>query len=432
MRTIDKNGTQLVTPEEQAQFFDIPCREPCVEKLTELLEPGKKNKGAVIKLHLEDFKSFNDTFGYEFGGQFLFEIAKFLCTLEGADVYRIAGVEFIIILENRTRPNVMQLLDHILERFTRSWNLGGMDCIAPVSIGLCWFPGYGETAAAVLDDLSRAVTESTHLGQNQVVEYDSNLQQKILRRNAIARKIPEALQSGAVELRYRPTFHVEQGRFTRADCYIRMLDAEYGIIAFHEFLSIAEQSGQVVQVGRHVIGKVCELIAELMAAGKDFETIAVPLSPIQLLQESFVADVKAALKQAKIPAEKLAFEISDVIAMSAFSTAHTNLAELADLGAEIVLTAFGTGFSGLSHILDMPVDTVKLERLLIWQLDNDPRGAVLVEGLIHIAKNLDIALVAEGVETENQVAQLKEFGCMYEQGFYYSPTLTAKELQELL
>lgn len=430
MRITNNNGAPVVSPEEQDHFFATPRREPCVDALTEILGAGKKKKGAVIKLHLEDFKAFNDTFGYEFGGRFLQEISRFLCMIEGADVYRVAGVEYIVILEDLARPVVEQVLENIIDRFDRSWQLSGMDCMCAVNIGLCWFPGYSETADGMLEDLSHAVSESALMGQNQVVVYDTDLMQKILRKNTLARKIPEALQSGAVELRYRPTWNVEKERFTRADCYIRMLDSEFGIIPYQEFISIAEQSGQIGAVSQYSIRKTCELIASFMDAGKEFESIAVPISPIQFLQERFAQDVEIILQETAIPAEKLAFEITDILAMRAFSSAQTNLGALSDLGVEIVLTEFGTGYSGLNNILDMPVDVVKLERLLIWQLDNDPRGAHLAEGLIHIAKNLGVKLIAEGVETETQVAQLKKFGCMYEQGFYYSPTLAASELED--
>ena len=426
MRLTEHGETDLL---ELDRFFALPGLEPCQEKLTEILG-AKKKKGAVIQLHLEEFKSFNDTFGYEFGCLFLKEIARYLCEIEGTDVYRIAGVDFVVILEDTARTVVDTVLENIVTRFDNSWHINNLDCMCSVNIGISWFPGYAETADDMLENLNHAVNESAQLGQNEVVTYNEDLMLKIFRKNSIARKIPEFLQSGALELRYRPTYHTETGKCTRADCYMRLISDEFGIIQSREFLPIVEESGQIGIVSHYAITKTCDLIAKLIAEGKEFETIAVPVSPIQLLQERFWSDVAAIINAAGIPAKKLSFEITESVALSAFSSAQVNIQKLSDLGVEIVLTEFGTGYSGLNSILSMQVDVVKLERLLIWQLENDPRGIHLVEGLIHIAKNLDVKLVAEGVETEEQVRLLKNVGCEYEQGFYYSPTLTASELKD--
>lgn len=413
---------------ELNRFFDVPHPELCKKKLQEFLE-GKQSKSAVIQIHLEDFKSFNDTFGYEFGGLFIKKIARFLCSIPKADVYRIAGVEFVIILENCSRANVESVLNHIVDRFDCSWQLKGMDCMSAINIGVLYFPYQAESVAEVLENLNDAVSESAVLGQNVVVAYNEDLKQKILRKKMIARRIPEALKDGSVEIRYRPTYNVPLKRFTRADCYMRMYCEDFGIIQASEFIPIAEQSGQIGIVGRYAIEKTSEMIADLLAANKDFETIAVPISPIQFLQEHFVEEVEQIIQKTGIPASSLAFEVTEHFALNAFSTAQANLQEISDMGIEIVLTEFGTGQSGLSNVLSMPIDAVKLERLLIWQLDNNPRGAHLIEGLIHIAHNLGIKLIAEGVETETQVESLEKFGCEYEQGFYYSPTLTADDLK---
>jgi FOG: EAL domain len=432
MRLTDTNGVSREWTQQDEQFFAAPHREPCTEKLAELLRMGKAQKGAVIKLHLEDFKSFNNIFGYQFGGMFLQEIAQFLCGLDGADVYRIAGVEFVMILENKTRQAVEGILGTMMGRFEHSWHLGGMDCMCAVNMGLCWLPAQSgtEDADALLEDLTQAVGESATIGPNQAAIFDGELMHKIVRKNAIARKLPELIQSGAVEVRYRPTWSTVQKRFTRADCYIRLLNEEFGMVPAQEFLAIAEQSGQIGAVSQYVIQKTCTIIGQLIREGRDFETIAVPISPIQFMQERFAQEVQGILDETGIPAERLAFEITEMTTMSAFPSAQANLGDLAEMGIEIVLTEFGTGYSGLNSVLNMPVDVVKLERLLIWQLDNDPRASHLVEGLIHIANNLGIKLIAEGVETETQVEFLQASGCEYEQGFYYSPTLMPEELKD--
>lgn len=420
------------SPQEPENQFAYPSIEPCLKRLDSLLggDGAKKEKGAVIKVYLENFKSFNDTFGYHFGGLFIQEIGRFLSEIRGAEVYRTAGVEFIVLLEKANHAAAQTMADEITNRFGESWHINNMDCMASCNVGLAYYPGHAQSASEMMDNLSHAVSESAQTGQNMVITFDEDLKRKLIRRTSIARDIPKALEENRVEIRYRPSYNVEQKRFTRADCYMRLLNSDFGIIPAAEFIPIAEESGQINAISLYAIDKVCAMIARLREEKLDFETIAVPISPIQFMQDHFVEDVEAAVEKAGIPAQSLAFEVAESITLNAYANAQMRISELADLGIELVLAEFGTGYSGLNNVLNLPVKVLKLERLLIWQMDNDPRVPHLVEGLIHIAKNLGMKLIAEGVETAAQVENLKSFGCEYEQGFYYSPTMTPDELVE--
>lgn len=427
-----KKNPETAAPEASGSggFLSVPQPGPCFEKLDSLLSANKKGKGAVIKLHMENFKSFNDMFGFHFGELMLKEIVGFLKQRKGAQLYRTAGVEFVLILENANHAAALSIAEEIGQRFAESWHINGLDCMCSINMALAYYPGNAESSAEIMQDLAHAINESERIGQNRLVVFGEDLKQKILRKNSIALQIPSALEDGSMELRYRPSYYAAAKRFTRADCYMRLHNAQFGIVHSDELVPIAEESGQINAVTLFVIERTCKLIAELIAADKDFETIAVPVSPIQFMQERFVDDVRDIIERAGVPASRLAMEVADSVAITAFTNALVRINELADLGIEIILTDFGTGNSSLTGILDLPVKAVKLDRLFIWQLENDPRVPPLAEGLVYISKKLGLKLVAEGVETQTQVRLLERFGCEYEQGFYYSPTMSVSELMD--
>jgi len=427
-----QDGDTRIADDAFDDFFSIPRPDACKMALDRLMLAFRQKKGMVLKIYLEDFKSFNDMFGYEFGNTLIKDISRFLCGVENADVYRYAGVEFIAIFEDITPADGIEVMKTIARRFDASWTVGGLDCMCLANIGAVRYPGQAVSTPDILEHLAYTVTHSAVAGPNKPVAFNQDLMSKIHRRKTIARMIPKALESGAIEIRYRPTHHVASGKFTRADCYLRLLTGEFGPVQAHEFMPIVEETGQINAVSQYAIRSVCRMIKELIGEGVAFETIAVPISPIQFLQERFVSDVAAILRETGIPASRLGFEVTEGVALSAFASAQMRMSELAEMGIEMVLTEFGTGYSGVSNILAMPVDTVKLERMLLWQVDNHPEGAKLVEGLIYVAHKLGVKVIAEGVETVHQVQLLEKFGCDYEQGFYYSPTLVPADLKAAL
>jgi diguanylate cyclase (GGDEF)-like protein len=316
------------------EFFAYPNAAACQEALTELLLV--KSKGVALKLYLENFKAFNDMFGYQFGGLFLKEIARYLCGIPGADVYRPVGVEFIIILEGQNRSGAIAVLEDIIDRFNSSWSINNMDCMCSCNLGMAFYPGHASTAAELMDQLGHAADASAEQGPNQYAIFDTELNQKLYRLNAIARMIPSAIESGQLELRYRPSHSVPGNRFTRADSYMRLLSPEFGVIQASEFIPVAEETGLIYMVSQYAVTEACKLIARLNELEVDFESIAVPISPIQFMQERFVGDVASAIETAGIEPGQLALEVPESVALSSFASGREKMAELSDMGVEIV------------------------------------------------------------------------------------------------
>jgi EAL domain-containing protein (putative c-di-GMP-specific phosphodiesterase class I) len=269
-------------------------------------------------------------------------------------------------------------------------------------------------------------------GDNQYAFYDQKIHQKHLRHQAITLNLTSALEKHELEMRYRTTYDVKKQKFTRAEFYIRIFVPELGMVGGVEFIPIAEDSGQIRALMYYILNETAAKIAELLKQGIEFESIAVCISPVLLQQADFVDKVAEVIQQYEIPSGKLAIEIDGNDIGCSYNTIMDLTTQLSDMGVELILNSYGSGSSGLCQMLNLPVDILKLERLYIWQMDNDPQSEPVIEGLIHIADKLGKRVIAEGVETAHQIQLLDQFGCDLRQGFYYAPTIPAAVLSDIL
>ena len=389
-------------------------------------------KGVVMKVYLENFKNLNKSFGYDYCEALLAQITDYLNGVSGSRVFRYIGVEFMIVLEGAGEGAACDLAAKILERFESVWTVGESDCVCSAQIGICSCPTYAEDMASLLKNLDTAVAAAEECGPNQYAVFDSKLHGQALRRQAIARYLQTALEKKEIEVRYRPTYSLKSGRFTRADSYMRIFIQGIGLIGAGEFMPIAEDSGQIRAIGYYALEDAGRFIARLLKAQREFESICIPVSPIRLIQEDFVDQVENVIARYEIPAGKLALELDDTALSSVYLNVNITMQQLADLGVELVLNHFGSGCAPVTGILDLPVNTVKLERMFVWELETNPASAAIAGGLIQIAKDLNIHIIAEGVETENQLNALNSYGCEYQQGFYYAPTMDKETLVKVL
>lgn len=402
----------------------------CYVHLEELFK--EQGNGVVMKLYIENFKRLNELFGYDYCEELLEHILSFLEQETGCPIYRYVGVEFIIVLKNYSQGQASRLAEQIGERFEHGWKVRDTDCVCSVQIGLCSYPGYPTSADEMLKCLDMAVFKVAELGSNQYMMYDSKLHNENLRRQAITRYLRTAIDNNEIEVRYRPTYNTKTGKFSRAEFYMRIFVKDVGMIGAGEFIPIAEDSGQIRSVEYYALDQVGAVIAKLVEAGKEFESIALPISPVLLLQEDFLAEVERVIKRHQIPAGKLAIEIEEYAMSMAYVRITELMQALSTLGVELILNHFGSGYSGLTQIFELPVQTLKFDRFFTWQLETTPQAEPIIEGLTQIAHKLGLNLIAEGVETQRQLEALNRFGCELQQGFYYSPTLPEEIMIQVL
>lgn len=406
-------------------------RDACYHHLSEVLA-SPSERGVALKVYIENFKRLNQVFGYDYCENLLSQILTYLREKTQREVYHYIGVEYIIILEQYSQGQAMELADEIAEQFDHAWKVEGTDCLCSVQMGMCSYPGHAVTPDEMLKCLDLAVLRAEEGGPNQSIMFDSTLQKQLMRRQTIALYLKTAIEKEEIEVRYRPTLNTETGKFARAEFYMRIFIKGLGLIGASEVLPIAEDSGQIRAIEYFALEKVGQCISDLMEAGKEFDSIALPISSVLFLQEDFLDEVRRVIDKYQIPKGKLALEIQESALTTAYLNINIMLQELSDMGVELVLNEFGSGYSGVATILELPVNTLKLERLFVWQLETNPRSRYIIDGLIRIAKDLSLNIIAEGVETENQVHILTEGGCNYQQGFYYSPTLEKDTLLKVM
>lgn len=425
----------MTVTQEEKFALAAPDRMACAQKLTDLLSGAQTKSSAVFKLALVDFRSFNDIFGRHYGDLLLEQVNTYLAGFEGAEVLRSGGVEFLLILRGSGYARAGEIGEEICDRFNETWRIGDMDFVCAMSLGIVLPPLAAEKGEALLEMLDSAEHEAYLSGQNTAVTYTEELRENLLRTKAIATRLKNALavaDDPDLEVCYRPTVLYDAHRYTRAESYVRLFSDTYGLVSEATLIPIAEQSGLACALNLYAIRHTCALIRKLLEEKRSFETIAVPISAVQFLQPDFDQELSRLLEEYGIPAEKLALEVTESALINSFTQVNYMMQQIAELGVELVLSDFGTGYSGINNVLDLPVSVLKLDRLFVLQLENDERCGCVIEGLISIAHKLGMKVIAEGVETDHQRELLAGWGCDYQQGFYYSATVHADELVGML
>lgn len=406
----------------------------CIAEFSELQkDPKALKKTSVLKVHLENFNMFNNSFGYQYGNMLLVEIVNFLEGL-GGTLYRTGGVDFIVVLRGYGYIEGQEAAEEISERFGTTWHIGDIDVMSSCVISALLPTIQQESPLQMLERLDYALQHAAEQGQNYICIYDDAMAQKKHFEQVVAESLQWNLANNwdNLEVRCRASMNIETGKYSRVECYARLFTQEYGFSGAERFMPIADKTGAVYPLDIQIVNVTCKLIRQLMDEGKDFETIAVPVTAVFFLQNNVDEIITEILEKYNVPANKLALEISESAMITAYTSINIMMQQLADMGIELILTDFGTGYSGINNVLDLPISAVKLDRMLIWELETNPRSAVVIEGLISIAKKLDLKIISEGVETENQKTQLDSFGCSYQQGFYYTATVALNEIGGLL
>lgn len=412
---------------------DSARRNSCYDYLNMLMtDPDRRTSGTAVKIYIENFKRFNEVFGYDYCEELLRQILDYLRHMTGRRVHHFIGVEYIIVMEHTTSSQAQAICQEILERFANVWTIRGIDCACSVHIGICSFPTYAGTADQLLECLDMAVSKSAEYGPNQLAVYNKSLHEQMSRRRTIAMYLTEALDRQEIDVRYRPTYSIEKKKFVRAELYLRIFVKGLGFVGAPEFTPVAEDSGQIRTLEYFALEHLGACIAELVEKGIEFESVSTRISSLMLLQDDFLHKIETILRRYQIPAGKMALEFSENAYITSPANMSIALQSLSEMGVEIILNDFGSGFSSISSLLDLPVDTVKFERMFIWQLESNPQARIMVDGLIQMARNLGLKMIAEGVETQHQLKILNRADCLYQQGFHYSPTVEKPVLMQLM
>jgi len=411
---------------------DLPNRVLLRDRLAHALDELPRDKRlAVLYLDLDHFKSVNDTLGHQIGDELLKTVAARLrnCVGEVDTVARVGGDEFAIIQTGIEQPNDAAVLARrICEAVKGPCELHGHAVIAETSIGIALAPGDGTDPTELLKNADMALYRAKADGRGTYRFFEPEMDARMKTRRTLELALRVALANGEFELHYQPLVNLEDRRITCCEALIRWNHPERGLIPPAEFIPIAEEIGLIVPLGEWVLRQAC---ADAMQWPADIK-VAVNLSPIQVMNQNLVAVVVGALAAAGLPASRLEVEITESVLMQNSEATLATLHRLRELGVKISMDDFGTGYSSLSYLRSFPFDKIKIDRCFISGLATGDDSVAIVLAIAGLAKHLGIATTAEGVETKQQLQQVRALGCSEMQGFLFSAPRRNDEIMQLL
>ena len=436
--TVRKQQEELIL--HHAHFdnlTDLPNRFLALDRLTQLIKEAKRTgkRIAVLFLDLDDFKRINDALGHETGDKLLVQVAERLTKTvrDGDTIGRLGGDEFILLLGSLAEAaDARPVAENLLNRFRKAFRLDNLELVLTASFGISIYPDDGDTPAELLRKADTAMYYAKGQGRNTYHYFTDTMNQDVSRRLMLEQHLHGALGRGEFYLRYQPQVKISNRAVIGFEALLRWNNPVMGNISPAEFIPIAEQTGLIVPIGRYVLTEALITAARWQKRHRQAFKIAVNLSPRQFRDPKLRQQIEDTLQQADVPYDSLVLEITEGVLMSGQSDIDDALSALSDMGVGIAMDDFGTGYSSLSYLRKYPFNILKIDRSFVNDITVDPGDRELVNAAIAMARGLGLKVIAEGVETEEQLQHLAEFGCEFAQGYLFSMPLSPEQLSEML
>ncbi len=427
----------------------LPNRLLFIDRIGRLVKHSKRHKEhlfAVLFMDLDGFKMINDSMGHLIGDQLLVGVANRLekC-LRSTDtvarlgetftVARLGGDEFTVLLDHIKDPDdAKRAADRMMKALAVPFILGGKEVFTSVSIGIALSNPAYEQPEDILRDADTAMYRAKSLGKARYEVFDADMRASVMARLQLETDLRHALERGEFCNFYQPIVALVSGEIAGFEALLRWHHPTRGLLGPNEFIPVAEETGLIRELGWWNLREACRQISEWRAALATHPdlTISVNLSAKQFLQPNLVHDIETLLRELRLPPEVLKLEITESTVMADPSAAVEMLQQIKSLGIQLAIDDFGTGYSSLSYLHRFPLDTLKIDRSFISSMGDDGEGMEIARTILPMANNLRLDVVAEGVETLQQVAMLKKLHCKYGQGFFFSRPLSAEGIATLL
>lgn len=415
----------------------LPNRTLLVDRLGQALARARRyhQMVGVLLIDLDRFKTINDTLGHDVGDELLRAVSDRIARcLRGSDsVGRLGGDEFMIILSDLAGvQESISVCEDILRELALPFSIRGHEMYVTCSIGVSIAPSDGDDEQTLIRNADTAMYRAKEQGRNNYQFYTSDMNARAFERLALENSLRHALERNELRVYYQPKVNTSTGKITGAEALVRWQHPDMGLVSPAKFIPLAEESGLIVPIGEFVMRTACAQNKAWQDAGFTPITMAVNLSARQLYEAELVATVAGVLKQAGLDAAWLELELTESMLMQQVEGPEKLLRALKDIGIQLSIDDFGTGFSSLSYLKRFPIDYLKIDRSFIQDVPGDPNDAAIVKAVIAMAASLNLKVVAEGVETQEQIDFLHNHGCDDVQGFFFSQPVPTEKFTELL
>jgi diguanylate cyclase (GGDEF)-like protein len=415
---------------------ELPNRLLFKERVDQALADARRHhrKFAIGLLDLDGFKRINDTLGHDAGDRLLKQVAERISkTLRSGSLARLGGDEFTILMRDLTNiEDPARVAQHVLETFEKRFRLDGQEVFITASIGIAVFPVDGTDLETLLRNADAAMYHAKDAGGNGYQFYTSAMHVSALALLRLENDLRKGLERQEFRLTYQPVVDVETREIIGAEALLRWQHPDRGIILPEEFLPLAEETGLIVPIGEWVLRSACEQNRAWQQAGLPALRVAVNLSSQQFRSKTLLKIVRRTLAKTGLYPRYFALELTETSLMQADEETQWLLRSLRSLGVALCIDDFGTGYSSLSYLKHFPLDELKIDRSFISEVATNPDDAAIVRAVIDMAHGLKLEVVAEGVETEAQLAFLREHGCEAAQGFLFAEPLPPDAFEKLL
>jgi diguanylate cyclase (GGDEF)-like protein/PAS domain S-box-containing protein len=427
---------QIVRQAYYDELTELPNRTLLSDRLHLAIATADRDEQiiALLFVDLDRFKYVNDSMGHEYGDDLLKQVAERLngCVRDTDTVARCGGDEFVILLHNiKSESDAAYVAQKLIDALSTPFVLAEREIIIGASIGIAMHPGDADTAETLIRNADLAMYKAKQSGRNQAHFFTAAMQEHANQRMTLEQDLRHALERNQLEVYYQPIASGQSGQVVGLEALLRWHHPERGLIPPDQFIPMAEETGLIGSIGEWVLETACRQIQTLAASGHELY-LSVNISERQRDLGLNAAAVSRVLAEHQISPARLILEITESLLIQDSEETVAWLQGFKDLGVSLAIDDFGTGYSSLSYLKRFPVDTLKIDREFIRDLNNDRYADSLVSAIISMAASLELRLIAEGVETEKQRLSLIGQGCRFMQGYLFCPPLPAEELAQWL
>lgn len=391
----------------------------------------EKKKFSIIHIGLDRFRLMNDAIGYSGADEILKKISKRLqdCCPSDYKLYRNGGDEFIIVVTNYSKKETERVAQLVLGEFEKSLLFNGQDYFLSASIGISIYPDDAHSLEKLLRKSEQAMFYVKENGRSNYRFYSDEMKSFVSNEMLLESHLRRALELKELAVYYQPQINLETGHITSFEALLRWNNRKFGLVSPGHFIRIAEDSGLIHSIGEWVLEQVCRQLKRWQDEGLSHISIAVNISPKQFKMAGFAKMIEAKIDKYSIHPSSLEVEITESSLTNMKETLHT-LKELKQIGVMISVDDFGTGYSSLSYLKQYPIDIIKIDQSFVKDIEVDKKNEAIAKTIIHLAHNLGMDVIAEGVERERQAQILLNANCRKAQGFLYSKALPIEEIEE--